>query len=70
MARMPEPLKCNCELVEKTPVAGKPGVFDYSYECTWNQGDTNRYNVYVRWTDDTEAMLKAEEQCQYEPKDK
>ena len=67
---MPDSLKCTCVQVAKTPVQGEAGVFNYSFECTWNKGDTNRYNIYVTWTNDLEARVKAVEQCPYDIKDK
>ncbi len=60
-------LVCTCAINEKVPVAGRPGFFDYHYECTWNEGDRNRYNVTVRWNNDGQAQVMAEGQCPYEP---
>lgn len=65
---MPAPLQCTCVQVDKTPTPGRAGVFDYSFECTWNEGDTNSYNIDVTWTNDLEARVKAEAQCPYDNK--
>lgn len=60
-------LQCTCVLNEQVPVPGRPGFFQYYYECTWNEGDTGRYNVSVTWNDPAQAQVMAEGQCPYDP---
>jgi hypothetical protein len=69
---MAQGLICTCTLVEKTAKPGGEGIYRYTYECTWNEGDTNRYTISVDGTsDELAARVKAQDQTPYEnPKDK
>ncbi len=61
-------LRCTCVLNEKVPLPGHPGFYTYHFRCTWNQGDTNRYNRSVVGNDEEQAQVKAETDCPYEPR--
>ena len=57
---MAEGLICTCTLVDKSAKPGGEGIYRYTYECTWNEGDTNRYTISVDGTSDELAARGAE----------
>jgi hypothetical protein len=55
-------MPCKCIQVSKVPLAGKAGVYQYTFKCTTSDGRTKK--AVLAESDDRRARLVAEFKCE------
>ena len=54
-------MPCTCVQIQKVPLAGKPGVYQYTFQCT--TGDGRKKKAILVEASDQRARLLAEFKC-------